>query len=169
MIKSPKRRNGENIWSQIKSWYHRYLLHIPERNYRDKNERCLEKALLLKRSTNSVTIDGVRYRIMSETNNASASAEFKSNPLKEIIIRDVVKYKGKIYNVTEIGPAGFLKCENLCRVYIPSSIQVIRRGAFLGCTNLREISIDGMSDIDFKDGVFADCNFNKLQIIHRNQ
>ena len=169
MTKSQKRRNGENIWSQIKSWYHRYILHIPERNYRDKNERCLEKAVLSKRSANSVTIDGVRYRIIEETNNASASAEFKSNPLKEINILDKVEYGGKKYNVTEIAPAGFLRCENLCRVYIPNSIKVIRRGAFLGCKNLREVSIDGTKDIDFKEGVFADCDLNKLQIIHRNQ
>lgn len=169
MIKSSKRRNVENIWSQVKSWYSRYILHIPLKNSRNKKARCYKKAVLSKRSANSVIIDGVRYQIMAETNDASASAEFRSNPLKEIIILDKVEYGGKNYNVTEIGPAGFLKCENLCRVYIPSSIQVIRRGAFLGCTNLREVSIDGTKDIDFKEGVFADCNFNKLQIIHRNR
>ena len=169
MTKSPKRRNGGNIWSQIKSWYRRYILHIPDRNSRDKNVRRYKKAVMSKRSANTVTIDGVRYRIMEETNNASASAEFKSNPLKEIIILDKVEYGGKKYSVTEIAPAGFLRCENLCRVYIPSSIKVIRRGGFLGCKNLCEVSIDGTTDIDFKEGVFADCDFNKLQIIHRNQ
>ena len=169
MTKSPKRRNGENIWYQIKSWFGRYIIHNPPRNSRDKKARCYKKTIVPKRSANSVTIDGVRYRIMSETNNASASAEFKSNPLKEIIILDKVEYGGKNYNVTEIGPAGFLKCQELRKVYIPSSIKVIKRGAFLGCTNLCEVSIDGQTDIEFKEGVFADCNFNKLQIIHRNQ
>ena len=106
---------------------------------------------------------------MAETNDASASAEFRSNPLKEIIIRDSVEYEGKNYSVTEIAPAGFLKCENLFKVYIPSSIKVIKRGAFLGCKKLREVSIDGTTEIDFKEGVFADCDFNKLQIIHRNK
>lgn len=169
MTKSPKRRNGENIWSQIKSWYHRYILHIPERHSRSKNSRCYKKAVLSKILTNSVTIDSVRYRITPETNDASASAEFKSNPLKEIYIRDSVMYGGKNYNVTEIGPAGFLKCQELRKVYIPSSIKVIKRGAFLGCRNLLEVSINGNTNIDFKEGVFADCNFNKLQIIHRNK
>lgn len=169
MTKSPKRRNGGNIWSQVKSWFGRYMLHNPQRNSRDKKARCYKKTIVPKRSTNSFTIDGVRYRIIEESNNASASAEFKSNPLKEINIRDSVMYRGKNYNVTEIGPAGFLKCENLCRVYIPSSIKVIRRGAFLGCKKLHEVSIDGTTEIDFKEGVFADCDFNKLQIVHRNK
>ena len=91
MTKSQKRRNGEYIWSLFKSWFGRYKLHNPQRNSRDKKARCYKKAVVPKRSANSVTIDGVRYRIMSETNNASASAEFKSNPLKEFIIRDKVE------------------------------------------------------------------------------
>ncbi|MBR5189864.1 MAG: leucine-rich repeat domain-containing protein, partial [Paludibacteraceae bacterium] len=60
----------------------------------------------------------------------------------EIIIPEVVSYKGKEYQVTTIGESAFYYAQALKSVTLPKTINQIDKSAFYGCSSLEQIIID---------------------------
>lgn len=101
-----------------------------------------------------------------------------------VIIPDVVKYKGKEYSVIHIHDYAFSGNKVITTVKIPESVKSIGSGAFSGCVLLKSISIPdnvneikentfkgcvALVDIVFGTGVnlinknaFVDCEFSKV-------
>ena len=59
--------------------------------------------------------------------------------IAEVRIPDTIKVNGRDYPVWEIGPRAFNGCRNLKTVLLGKSVDLIMRGAFHNCPNLRVI------------------------------
>ena len=59
----------------------------------------------------------------------------------DIIIPEVVNYKGNTYSVKEIGESAFMYCTDMNSVTIPSSVTKIGRDAFRGCSGMNSVMI----------------------------
>ena len=60
----------------------------------------------------------------------------------EIIIPEVILYKGKEYQVTTIGESAFYYARALKSVTLPKTINKIDKYVFYGCSSLEQIIID---------------------------
>ena len=87
----------------------------------------------------SFLIGNLMYETIN-TKEVIVYANKESKPEGEIIIPEVVSYKGKDYKVTHIGYEAFRGCNSLYAVSIPSSIVNIDNYAFLG-TKIEKINI----------------------------
>ena len=66
----------------------------------------------------------------------------------EIIILDRFTVDGKEYTVDKIGDYAFFNMRNITSVSIPSSVESIGRGAFLGCVSLSNVVLsEGLNSI----------------------
>ena len=74
-------------------------------------------------SGNTATVTYLYYQSSSNT------AAYSGN----IVIPPSVKYEGKTYNVTSIGPRAFFNCTSLNSITIPNSVTSICNGAFSDC------------------------------------
>ena len=85
-----------------------------------------------------VTIDGITYKVKGDHAEVTGS----DKKITEAIIKDVVTIEGKEYSVTEIaGSEVFYSRQNLIKVSIPNSIQVIHQWSFRACSNLIEVIV----------------------------
>lgn len=74
----------------------------------------------------------------------------------ELVIPNVVEYKGITYNVTSIGNEAFRECSCLTSVIIPNTIESIGQLAFAYCNNIKAINIpQGITRIEL--GTFNGC------------
>lgn len=162
------RKRKYSLRQKIIIWYRIRILDVPpicaryfplKKKYIINPER--ERYQLLK-------IDGVIYHLDFNSKTAYVTQDKNVN-FSEIKILDNLEYKRKKFEVTEIGLAGFARSFNLKKIFIPESVKRICRGAFLECKNLQLVSLPGNSRINFDEAVFNGCNFNKLQLIHRNE
>ena len=88
----------------------------------------------------TVTIDGIRYELDANTNEATVM----SNSPKysgSITIPPTVNYNSKAYQVTTIGNYAFEWCKALTSVTIPNSVTTIGSDAFRECTGLTSVTI----------------------------
>ena len=85
-----------------------------------------------------IVVDGIFYNIYS----GSFDAEVTESPDKysgDIVIPEMISYRGKQFKVTTIGEDAFRLCDNLSSVVIPNSVVQIERGAFCDCENLKNV------------------------------
>ena len=85
-----------------------------------------------------IVVDGIFYNIYS----GSFDAEVTESPDKysgDIVIPEMISYRGKQFKVTTIGEDAFRLCDNLSTVVIPNSVVQIERGAFCDCENLKNV------------------------------
>lgn len=74
-----------------------------------------------------------------------------------ITIPETVMYNGTVYNVTGIDNAAFLGCTDLDEVSIPNSVIHIGFSAFKSCSNLKEITLPPFISV-IERGVFRYCS-----------
>jgi hypothetical protein len=105
--------------------------------------------------TDYISYDPLQYTIISSTSNVYVSG-FQNNPSPwELTIPSSVSIGGSTYTIVYIG-ANSLYTTDLISVVIPSSVTEIKAGAFSGCQNLNNVSIDGSCIIDTY--AFSACN-----------
>lgn len=75
----------------------------------------------------------------------------------KVVIPEIVRSNGQIYNVTGIDDYAFQKCYNLTSVTIPLSVKNIGIQAFMKCNSLKSVDIPN-SVTDIAEGAFAFCN-----------
>lgn len=96
------------------------------------------------------------YRINSVENKTVELLGFEKKPKEVLEIPDIVSYKGDKYTVTTIAENAFKDCTILENIIGPT-IQIIKDGAFQGCTNLSSASFnDQLSEV--RKCAFADCS-----------
>lgn len=109
-------------------------------------------------------LDGIYYTIISESD---CTVEVTRNNDKYysgnmVIPKQVTKY-GQTYTVTRIGENAFYDCKNLYSVTIPETVDSINSGAFIWCSAITEINVDGNSPyFQSKDGVLFNKAMTKL-------
>ena len=129
---------------------------------------------------------GLLYRVISNENFAVELMGFEKKPKEEIVIPEVVSYKGAKYTVKTIGANAFKECEqlqkvvgltiqevkedafngciNLSSAVFTSQIKAIGKKAFHGCTSLQEIVL-GNNIQNIEDAAFAGCsNLKELSL-----
>lgn len=109
-------------------------------------------------------LDGIYYTIISESDCtvevSRNNDEYYSGNLT--IPSQVTKY-GQTYTVKRIGQNAFMDCKNLYSVTIPETVDSINSGAFIWCSAISEIKVDGNSPyFQSKDGVLFDKAMTKL-------
>lgn len=110
-------------------------------------------------STDSTSDLGFIYN--SETEDYKVKA--LNSSLKEAIIPST--YNG--LPVTSIEDSGFMGCNSLEKVVIPSSIKTIGNNAFMRCTNLKKIA--GMAGVtSYGDNAFSRCTSLDYMIMPAN-
>ena len=100
-------------------------------------------------------IDGIRYLVISQTE-VGVINNNSNEYIRDIVIPERVKIRGKIYKVTQIRDNAFSNCKGLLSVRIPNSITSIGNGAFAHCYALTSINIPN-SVTSIGDYAFANC------------
>lgn len=100
-----------------------------------------------------MTVAGVQYSTMS---GSTASACLTVKAIGDVEIKERIRIKGKDYTVTEVGEAYFKKNDYPQSVSIPNSVNMIRKGAFKGCSNLSKITIPDQN-CTIENGAFEGC------------
>lgn len=88
----------------------------------------------------NVEVDGIRYNLIPEENEAEVAYN-NSCYYGNIIIPDKVIHEGVEYSVKRIGSEAFYGCTGLLSVFIPNSVISIEDNAFKNCSSLTTIDI----------------------------
>lgn len=103
----------------------------------------------------SITIDGIKYAIYSETGNASVCGY--ADDLANAQIRESLTFDGRDYAVTHINDYAFQDSKTLAKVVIPNSIVSMGEGVFSKCTSLTDATIGtGITELPKK--TFYNCS-----------
>ena len=95
-------------------------------------------------------IDGIYYNFSGDEAEVTYKVENAyDNYSGDVIIPELVTYRGKEYHVTSIGYKAFSRCTDKVSITIPKSVNVIKFLAFSGCKGLTSIIIpDGVETIE---------------------
>lgn len=92
-------------------------------------------------------IDGIFYELDNGFMEATVTYKKESKPTKEykgdIVIPEMIIYKGDSYKVTAVAPKAFSNCKDITSIAIPNSVIEIGKSAFFGCENLSSIILPG--------------------------
>lgn len=93
------------------------------------------------------TLNDIVYTLHDD---AERFAEVSDNNLgyygeapKNIVIPDLVSYKGEDYPVRYIGESAFQYCQKIKSMSIPNSVIDIKKKAFWGCQNMETVEMGG--------------------------
>ena len=101
-------------------------------------------------SAKEFTIDGITYRVISETDKTCAIISADNTAIAaNLSLPSVVEISGRVntlvYDVKKIENRAFMKCENLVSISIPGSISKVGYEAFFGCRNLKTVTFEPSS------------------------
>lgn len=102
------------------------------------------------------------YRILPDGKSLSVTHPVKewpyysdAKPVGVVTVPGVVRWKGQVYEVVEIGEYAFYGCDSLTEVY-PGFIKKVGTQAFCGCKKLKHIEFsDHLHSVG--EGAFAYC------------
>ena len=121
-----------------------------------KHLKQLFTALLLLCTTvafaEEVTINGIRYDVVTKAKQAKVIAKGTGNYSGNIIIPDSIVHNGITHSVTSIGDNAFSYCRELTSIEIPGSVTSIGEYAFFLCDGLTSVHISDLTawcGIDF--------------------
>ena len=84
------------------------------------------------------TIDGIRYELDENTNEATVTSNSPTFS-GSITIPSTITYNSKTYRVTAIGNSAFKGYNGLTSVTIPKTVKSIDDDAFYGCESLKDV------------------------------
>lgn len=101
-------------------------------------------------SAREFTIDGITYRVISETDKTCAIISADNAAIAaNLSIPSRVEISGRVntlvYDVIEIESRAFQNCDRLVSVSIPASINYVGLEAFQGCRNLKTVTFEPFS------------------------
>ena len=101
-------------------------------------------------SAREFTIDGITYRVISETDKTCAIKSADNTAIAaNLSLPSVVEISGRVntlvYDVIEIEYRAFQNCDRLVSVSIPASINYVGLFAFQGCSNLESVRFEPAS------------------------
>ena len=116
---------------------------------------------------------GLLYRVFSEQEKAVELTGFKKKAKGELIIPEIVSYKGNKYAVAVIAEEAFRDCSEITNVE-GNSIKLVKKYAFCGCNNLQKVSFSNQLQY-VMENAFANCKMltdislgNNLYSLGRN-
>lgn len=101
-------------------------------------------------------VDGLRYRAIDSYNASLIAVEDSSLLPRRLEIPSHVEIGSKTYDVYEIGMHAFEDCEDLIRVELPKTIEVIDSYAFSNCTSLKQVDLPSRLLLLY-DNAFSGC------------
>ena len=104
-----------------------------------------------------VTIDGIRYDVVTKAKQATVIAKETGYYSGGIIIPETVVHNGATCSVTSIGDKAFYWCRWLTSITIPNSVTSIGNNAFHECYRLTSVEI-GNSVTSIGNGAFCSCS-----------
>ena len=116
-----------------------------------------------------VTVDRVNYALNDDDMTAAVTGHVGTLP-EDITILDMVEHEGAEYTVTRIEKEAFRQTEELESVmFMPGSkLELIGADAFLGCSNLRDITIPaGVKEIGIT--AFGDAGLKSITFLKGSQ
>ena len=126
-----------------------------------KNLKHLFTALLLLCGTiafaEEVTINGIKYDIITKAKQAKVIAKETGKYSGNIIVPTTIEHNGVTCSVTSIGDYAFYGCSGLTSIEIPNSLTSIGSHAFSNCSGFTSITIPN-SVTSIGDGVFSYCS-----------
>ena len=112
---------------------------------------------MLASAQTKVEIDGIWYKLTSETKQAEVTSKSSGKYSGSITLPATVTHEGVDYSVTSIGQSAFAYCSSLTTVTIPASVTSIGQSAFEGCSSLTAITLpEGVTSIG--RSAFEDCS-----------
>ena len=165
-----KKRRHKNLLTDLKVWYRIHILHqlpIIANSPSSPSYKIKRRSVKKTKSCLYVMKDGVKYTVFWHSESAIASQDI-NNLQPKIKIEETILIGDMSFTVKEIALAGFAKNDRLMEIFIPVSVKTISTAAFKDCKNLVNVSLPNRSHIKFGEGVFAGCDWNKLNIVHRD-
>ncbi len=107
-------------------------------------------------------VNGIYYDILPDSNSVKVTSKVdkitnqRMDYKGDIVIPEIVDYRGKTYFVTEISRYAFDRCTELTSVSIPKGVREIGRYTFANCSNLQTISIIDTCCVE--KGAFEGCD-----------
>ena len=99
-------------------------------------------------------INGIKYSLHSKRKTAQVLA---NNYMGNVIIQQIVSYKGNEFQVTSLEDSCFKNCSNLTSITLPKGITSLGKYCFYGCNSLTSITLpEGITSLG--EYCFADCN-----------
>lgn len=163
-----KKRRRKNLWTDLKVWYRIHILHQLPIIANSPSYKIKKRSVKKTKSCLYVMKDAVKYTVFWHSESAVASQDV-NNLQPKIKIEETILIGDMSFNVKEIALAGFAKNEKLKEIFIPESITAISTAAFRDCKNLEIVSLPQKCNIKFGEGVFIGCDWNRLNVIHRNE
>ncbi len=111
-------------------------------------------------------IGNMKFTIIKEaatSKSGSVSIGASNKNIKSFTIPEIIKYKGKTYNVVAISQNGFINCNKLkvvnseAKVANNPNLKVIGDSAFVGCSVLEKVNIDTRNLTTIKKYAFYNC------------
>ena len=94
-------------------------------------------------SAREFTIDGITYRVISETDKTCAVSSVDNTAIPANLV--IPEKVGGEYSVTSISRSAFYDCDNLVTISIPGSVSIVGCWAFSGCRNLETVTFESSS------------------------
>ena len=96
---------------------------------------------MLASAQTKVEIDGIWYKLTSETKQAEVTSKSSGKYSGSITLPATVTHEGVDYSVTSIGQSAFEGCSSLTAINIPEGVTSIGGYAFYDCSSLTTITI----------------------------
>lgn len=107
--------------------------------------------------------DGIYYQVKSLDNLTVKVVKGDNSYSGEIEIPASVSYKGKSFEVTEIGYSAF-QSSKVTKVTVPQTISIINSYAFSGASSLSEFVFPTEKELTIGSFAFSESNINRLEI-----
>ena len=104
----------------------------------------------------SFEVNGITYKIMSDTEKTVSVRKISKKYSGSLIIPETVEYNNDSYSVTSIGNSAFNNCSGLTSVTIPNSVTSIGYAAFYYCSSLTSVTIPN-NVITIEKQAFGNC------------
>lgn len=123
------------------------------------------RTCLVRKITDTFSVDGVRYAITSRKNKrCEVTTQSGEGPKGDVTIPKSVKSGGVKYSVTRIGAGAFSGCKDIRSVSITKNVKVIESEAFAACPALTKVELPaGLKTIP--EGAFRHCGALREVII----
>ena len=89
----------------------------------------------------AVEIDGIYYNLVTKIKEAEVTKKPSGYYSGSVNIPETVSYNNVTYSVTSIGNHAFAGCSDLVSISVPSTLYLVKEGAFFGCTSLSKVIV----------------------------
>lgn len=105
-----------------------------------------------------------QYVVNTSKNGTVALGKAIPTGRDRIRVAEKLPVKGKKYKVTKIKAKAFENCKKVVRISLPTTLKVVKKNAFTGCKNLKQIVIRGTKAFKIEKKAFQALNTKKMTV-----